>query len=68
MVGRFLAGAWMILGILTAAFITSTITESISGTGYLDIYQQEVWIHLIDYWRQNDSYIKWLKMDIKQEK
>ncbi|XP_057305025.1 uncharacterized protein LOC130641990 [Hydractinia symbiolongicarpus] len=41
-VGRIIGIVWMLFGVAMACVITATVTDSITGTSYFDIYQQKV--------------------------
>ena len=41
-VGRLVTIVWMVVGILIAAMITSTMTDAVGSTDYLDIYKSDV--------------------------
>ena len=41
-VGRLVTIVWMVVGILIAAMITSTMTDAVGSTDYLDIYKSNV--------------------------
>lgn len=41
-VGRIIGIVWMLFGVAMACVITATVTDSITGTSYFDIYHQKV--------------------------
>ena len=42
LLGRMVTIVWMVIGILIAAMITSTMTDAVGSTDYLDIYKSHV--------------------------